>query len=107
MKVELLANQVLKLMVGKSHLGDMLMFFNLVLLFSLHFSFNVNCHCSTITSQLMLLLKPFTYNSFSRYTFCGLAAMILINEANRLDLPRLIVSCFFCFRKVLGRDEYC
>lgn len=24
------------------------------------------------------------------YTFCGLAAMILINEVNRLDLPRLI-----------------
>ncbi|XP_009758103.1 protein farnesyltransferase subunit beta isoform X1 [Nicotiana sylvestris] len=24
------------------------------------------------------------------YTFCGLAAMILINETNRLDLPRLI-----------------
>jgi len=28
---------------------------------------------------------------FIRYTFCGLAALILIGEANRLDLPRLLV----------------
>jgi len=34
-------------------------------------------------------------NLFIRYTFCGLAAMILIGEASRLDLPRLIVRELF------------
>lgn len=38
-----------------------------------------------------------TENIFIRYTFCGLATMILINEVNRLDLPRLIVRIFFIF----------
>ncbi|CAJ2648250.1 unnamed protein product [Trifolium pratense] len=35
-------------------------------------------------SMLELATLPFLY------TFCGLAAMILIGEANRLDLPRLL-----------------
>ncbi|GER35749.1 farnesyl-protein transferase beta subunit [Striga asiatica] len=33
------------------------------------------------------------------YTFCGLAAMVLINEANRLYLPGLIVSNWVVFKQ--------
>lgn len=41
---------------------------------------------------MLLLAFPHKFWSYLfRYTFCGLAAMILIGEVNRLDLPSLIV----------------
>lgn len=45
-------------------------------------------------------------NLYIRYTFCGLAAMILIGEANRLDLPRLIVRELFLSHLLASNYSY-
>jgi hypothetical protein len=37
------------------------------------------------------MLRTLTKVAFIRYTFCGLAALILLNEAEKVDLPSLIV----------------
>lgn len=37
------------------------------------------------------MLRTLTKVAFIRYTFCGLAALILLNEADKVDLPSLIV----------------
>ncbi|KAG9140699.1 hypothetical protein Leryth_006898 [Lithospermum erythrorhizon] len=52
-------------------------------------------HMEYLTKGLRRLGPSFTsldakYWQWQRYTFCGLAAMVLINEVHRLDLPRLI-----------------
>lgn len=62
------------------------------------------CNCCLI-SIFALLPCNVTYTfvlTCNRYTFCGLATMILINEVHRLDLSalivRLILSCYSLFQ---------
>ena len=37
------------------------------------------------------MLRTLTKVAFIRYTFCGLDALILLNEAEKVDLPSLII----------------
>lgn len=80
MKVALLGNLVLKLMVGM---------FRTVPIFS------SPTYLFSWFSQFTLKVASHRFdNLIIRYTFCGFATMILINEVNRLDLAGLLVRHF-------------
>lgn len=97
MKEVLLANQVLKLMVGM-----LLKMFSFVI----GKLYIVTVWCGLLNWFFVILRKildwgallafPHKFWSYLfRYTFCGLAAMILIGEVKRLDLPSLIVRSHY------------
>lgn len=71
MKVALLGNRMLKLMVG--------MFQRRI---SVFFIFPVCIYLDLLSNSCFGL---------TRYTFCGLATMVLLNEVDKLDLASLIV----------------
>jgi hypothetical protein len=79
MKVALLGNLVLKLMVGM---------FRPVPIFS------SPTYLFSWFSQFTFKVASHRFDNY-RYTFCGFATMILINEVNRLDLAGLLVRHFY------------